>query len=133
STSLIEQTGQTVATPNVPIIDDARVTARLGSSPIDDEGVATRTTPIIENGVLRNYLHSTYTARKLGAKPTGNGSRAASGVVTVGPTNFYLQAGKYTPEEIIASTKKGLYVVELIGFGVNTVTGDYSRGAVGIW
>jgi PmbA protein len=107
--------------------------AGLGSSPFDDEGVSTQTTPIIENGILRNYLHSAYTARKLGSKPTGNGSRASSGVVTIGPTNFYLKAGTHTPDEIVRSIKSGLYVVELIGFGVNTVTGDYSRGAVGIW
>ena len=86
-----------------------------------------------KHGVLRNYLHSAYTARKLGSQPTGNGSRAASGAVTIGPTNFYLKGGMHSPEEIIGSIKKGLYVVELIGFGVNTVTGDYSRGAVGLW
>ncbi|MBI2149146.1 MAG: TldD/PmbA family protein, partial [Acidobacteria bacterium] len=105
----------------------------LGSSPFDDEGVSTQMTPIVENGILRNYLHSAYTARKLGSRPTGNGSRAASGVVTIGPTNFYLRGGPHRPEEIIGSVKAGLYVVELIGFGVNTVTGDYSRGAVGLW
>src|SRR3979409_748759 len=105
------------------------MTRGLGSTPFDDEGVPTQLTPIIENGVLRNYLHSAYTARKLGSQPNGKGSPAASGVVTIGPTNFYLKAGNHTPEEIIGSTKKGLYVIELIGFGVNTVTGDYSRGA----
>jgi PmbA protein len=133
SSFLFDQIDQTVASSNVTIVDDARMPARLGSSPFDDEGVTTRMTPIIENGVLRNYLHSSYTARKLGAKPTGNGSRAASGVVTIGPTNFYLQGGASSPEEIIGSIQSGLYVVELIGFGVNTVTGDYSRGAVGLW
>ena len=133
SSFLIDQIGQSVASSNVTIVDDARMPARLGSSPFDDEGVATRTTPIIEGGILRNYLHSAYTARKLKSKPTGNGSRAASGVVTIGPTNFYLQGGTSSPDEIIASVKSGLYVVELIGFGVNTVTGDYSRGAVGLW
>jgi PmbA protein len=107
--------------------------AGLGSSPFDDEGVSTRTTPIIESGILRNYLHSAYSARKLGSRPTGNGSRAASGAVSIGPTNFYLKGGAHTTEEIIGSVKAGLYVTELIGFGVNTVTGDYSRGAVGLW
>jgi PmbA protein len=133
SSFLIEQIGAKVASSNVTIVDDALMPAGLGSSPFDDEGVPTQTTPIIENGVLRNYLHTAYTARKLGAKPTGSGSRAAAGAVTIGPTNFYLKAGTDTPEEILASIKKGLYVVELIGFGVNTVTGDYSRGAVGLW
>jgi PmbA protein len=125
--------GQPVASSHVTVVDDALMPAGLGSSPFDDEGVPTQVTPIIENGVLRNYLHSAYTARKIGSQPTGNGSRAPSGVVTIGPTNFYLKAGTHTPDEIIRSTERGLYVVELIGFGVNTVTGDYSRGAVGIW
>ncbi len=133
SSFLVDQIGKVVAAPEITIVDDARLPAGLGSSPFDDEGVPTQTTPIIENGVLRNYLHSAYTARKLGTLPTGNGSRAASGVVTIGPTNFYLKAGSASPEEIIGSVKAGLYVVELIGFGVNTVSGDYSRGAVGLW
>jgi PmbA protein len=133
SSFLADQIGQAVASSAVTVIDDARLPEALGSSPFDDEGVPTQTTPIIENGVLRNYLHSAYTARKLGARPTGNGSRAASGAVSTGPTNFYLAGGPYSPQEIIASVKKGLYVVELIGFGVSTVTGDYSRGAVGLW
>jgi PmbA protein len=133
SSFLVDQIGESVAASNVTVVDDALIPAGLGSSPFDDEGVPTRTTPIIENGVLKNYLHTAYTARKLSSKATGNGSRAASGVVTIGPTNFYLRAGAHSPEEIIASIKQGLYVVELIGFGVNTVTGDYSRGAVGLW
>jgi PmbA protein len=130
---LIDRLGQNVAAKNINILDDALIPAGLGSSPFDDEGVPTQTTPIIEDGVLRNYLQSAYTARKLRTVPTGNGSRGASGAVTIGPTNFYLRAGPCTPQEIIESTPKGLYVVELIGFGVNTVTGDYSRGAVGLW
>ena len=133
SSFLVDQIGQTVAATNITVLDDARMRAGLGSSPFDDEGVPTQSTPIIEDGILRNYLHTAYTARKLGSKPTGNGSRSASGVVTIGPTNFYLKGGEWGPEEIIRSIQKGLYVVELIGFGVNTVTGDYSRGAVGMW
>jgi PmbA protein len=133
SSFLIDQIGEEVASSVVSVIDDARMPAGLGSVPFDDEGVPTQATAIIENGVLKNYLQSAYTARKLGSKPTGNGSRAASGVVTIGPTNFYLKSGPYTPEDIIGSVQRGMYIVELIGFGVNTVTGDYSRGAVGIW
>ncbi|HEY2384752.1 MAG TPA: TldD/PmbA family protein [Terriglobia bacterium] len=133
SSFLVDQIGQPVASPNVTVVDDALMPAGLGSSPFDDEGVPTQTTAIIENGVLKNYLHSAYTARKLGSKPTGSGTRAASGAVTIGPTNFYLKAGSHKPDEILSSVTKGLYVVELIGFGVNTVSGDYSRGAVGLW
>jgi PmbA protein len=130
---LVDSIGKTVAASAVTIVDDARLPGGLGSAPFDDEGVPTQTTSIIDNGVLRNYLHTAYTARKLHSRPTGNGTRAGSGVVTIGPTNFYLKPGPYSPEEIIGSVQSGLYVVELIGFGVNGVTGDYSRGAVGLW
>jgi len=130
---LIDQLEKKVAASELTIVDDARKTRGLGSSPFDDEGVPTRRTPVIENGILKNYLHSSYTARKLRAQPTGNGSRTGSGSVGVGPTNFYLNPGVASSEEIIASVKSGLYVVELIGQGVNPVTGDYSRGVVGVW
>jgi PmbA protein len=130
---LVDLLGESVAGTLVTIIDDARLPGGFGSSPFDDEGIATQTTPIIEAGVLRNYLHSAYSARRMNAKPTGNGSRTGTGTVTVGPTNFYLKPGEHTPEEIIGSVKSGLYVVELIGHGVNSVSGDYSRGAAGLW
>jgi PmbA protein len=125
--------GQSVAGGAVTVVDDGCLAGGLGSGPFDDEGVATQTTPVIENGVLRNYLHTAYTARKLGAHPTGNGSRTGGGSVAVGPTNFYMTPGQFSSEEIIASVESGFYVVELLGFGVNTVTGDYSRGATGLW
>ena len=130
---LVGQIGQRVAGENVTIVDDARRIGGLGSCPFDDEGVTSQTTSVIEQGVLRNYLHSAYTARKLSACPTGNGSRTGTGSISVGPTNFYLKPGPPAPEEIIASVREGLYVIELIGFGVNTVNGDYSRGVTGLW
>jgi len=130
---LVGQIGQQVAGEKVTIVDDARMPGGLGSSPFDDEGVGTQITPVIEDGVLQNYLHSAYTARKLKARPTGNGSRTGAGSIHVGPTNFYMKPGTIPPEEIISSVRSGLYVVELIGFGVNTVNGDYSRGATGVW
>jgi PmbA protein len=129
----VNQIGETVANNNVNIVDDARLLGGLGSSPFDGEGVATGKTLVVENGVLRNYLHSAYTGRKLGARPTGNGMRTAAGTISVGPTNFYLKPGDASPEDIIGSVRNGLYVVELIGFGVNTVNGEYSRGVTGIW
>ena len=130
---LVGQTGEQVASRNVTIVDEARMIGGLGSSPFDDEGVATQLTPVIEDGILRGYLHSAYTGRKLGARPTGNGSRTGAGNISVGPTNFYLKPGEESPDAIIGSVKSGLYVVELIGFGVNTVNGDYSRGVTGLW
>jgi PmbA protein len=130
---LVNQIEETVASTKVTIVDDARLVGGLGSSPFDDEGVATQVTPVIEDGVLRSYLHSSYTGRKLKAIPTGNGSRTASGNISVGPTNFYLKPGQESPEEIVGSVESGLYVLELIGFGVNTVNGDYSRGVTGLW
>jgi PmbA protein len=124
---------QPVASNLVTIVDDGRLAAGLGSSPFDDEGVATQVTTVVENGILRNYLHSAYTARKLNAAPTGNGSRTGGGSIGVGPTNLYMIPGRSSAEEIIASVKTGLYVVELLGFGVNTVNGNYSRGVTGLW
>ena len=133
SSFLVDQLGQTVSAAQVQIVDDARMPGGLGSSPFDDEGIATGATPVIENGVLRNYLHSTYSARKVGARPTGSGKRTGSGSIGVGPGNLYLKPGTHTPGELIASVQSGLYIVELMGSGVNTVNGDYSRGAAGIW
>jgi len=127
------QSGELVASENVTIIDDARLIGGLGSSPFDDEGISTRLTPVVENGCLRGYLHSAYTGRKLGARPTGNGTRTGAGNISVGPTNFYMMPGDQSPDAIIGSVKSGFYVVDLIGFGVNTVNGDYSRGATGLW
>jgi len=125
--------GEKIAAESFTLIDDGTIPGLFGTSPFDDEGVPTRRTPVIERGVLKSYLLNTYTARKLGMKTTGNASRGITGNAGIGHGNFYLQAGTKSPEEIIGSVKNGFYVTELIGSGVNTVTGDYSRGAVGIW
>ena len=125
--------GEKVATENLTIIDDGTIPGLFGSSPFDDEGVPTRRTPVIERGVLKSYLLNTYTARKLGMKTTGNASRGLSGNAGIGHGNLFIQPGARTPGEIIASVSNGLYVTELIGSGVNIVTGDYSRGAAGLW
>jgi PmbA protein len=122
-----------VAAAGLTVMDDGRMPSALGSRPFDGEGVPTRRTVVIDNGVLTSYLLDTYTARKLGLASTGNASRSLGQRPTVGPMNFYVQPGAASPEEIIRSVDRGLYVTEMIGFGVNLVTGDYSRGAVGIW
>jgi PmbA protein len=130
---LVGQLGECVASGCLTIIDDGRDPGRLGSRPFDGEGLPTRKTVVVRNGVLENYLLNTYTGRKLGMKSTGNASRGLVGVPSVEPGNLYIEPGPHSPGEIIGSLSKGLLVTELIGFGVNIVTGDYSRSASGIW
>lgn len=130
---LADKLGQKVASDNVTVIDDATMPGLFGSSPFDDEGVPSRRKVVIENGVLKTWLLNSYTARKLGMRTTGNATRGITGNAGVGHGNLYLQPGNQTAEEIIASVANGFYVTELIGFGVNIVTGDYSRGAAGLW
>jgi PmbA protein len=125
--------GEKVATADLTIVDDGRMAEKLGSRPFDGEGLPTRRTAIIRDGVLVSYLLDTYTGRKLGMASTGNASRSLGQPPTVAPTNCHIVPGPYSPERIIRSVDRGLYVTEMIGFGVNLVTGDYSRGAVGIW
>ena len=125
--------GEKIADERFTLIDDGTLPGLFGSSPFDDEGVPSRRTPVIERGVLKNYLLNTYTARKLNMKTTGNASRGITGNAGIGHGNFFIEAGTRSQEEIIRGVKNGLFVTELIGSGVNTVTGDYSRGAVGMW
>src|SRR5271163_1024475 len=125
--------GQKIAGPNVTIIDDGTIPGGFGSSPFDGEGVPTRRTVVVENGVLNSYLLNTYTAKKLGLKTTGNASRGLAGTPGIGPGNYFLQPGTRTPKELISEIKEGLYVTEFLGHGASLVTGDYSRGASGMW
>ena len=125
--------GQKVAHENVTVVDDGTIPGLFGTSPFDDEGVPSRRTVVIERGVLKNYLLNTYAARKLGMKTTGNASRGITGNAGIGHGNFFLEKGVQTPEQIVAGVADGFYVTELMGFGVNIVTGDYSRGAAGVW
>ncbi|MCA9473054.1 MAG: metallopeptidase TldD-related protein [Nitrospirales bacterium] len=130
---LIGQLGKRLAPEFVTVYDDGRMPGGLGSRPFDGEGLATRKTGVIENGLLTSYLLDTYSGRKLGMSSTGNASRGVGDSPSVGPTNLYLVPGSVSPADIIGSVKRGLYVTELIGFGVNMLTGDYSRGAAGFW
>jgi len=125
--------GEKVASEKVTVVDDATLPGLFGTSPFDDEGVPSRRTVVIEKGVLKSYLLNTYAARKLGMKTTGNASRGLAGNAGIGHGNFFLEQGVQTPEQIVASISNGFYVTELLGFGVNIVTGDYSRGAAGLW
>jgi PmbA protein len=125
--------GERVAAPLLTVVDDGRMPGRLGSRPFDGEGLPTRRTALLQDGILSSYLLDTYTGRKLGLPSTGNASRALGQPPTVSPTNAYILPGPHPPAEIIRSVDRGLYLTEMIGFGVNLVTGDYSRGAVGLW
>lgn len=125
--------GERVASEKLTVIDDGTVPGLFGTSPFDDEGVPTRRTTVIEKGVLRSYLLNSYTARKLGLRTTGNASRGLAGNAGVGNGNLFIERGEPAPEQLIAGIREGFYVTELIGFGVNIVTGDYSRGAAGMW
>jgi PmbA protein len=125
--------GEQVADKSVTVIDDHTIVGGFGTSPFDGEGLPSRRTVIVERGVLTNYLLNTYTGRKLGMKSTGNAARGLAGNPGIGAGNLFLVAGTATPQEIHGSVQSGLYVTELMGQGVNMVTGDYSRGASGQW
>lgn len=133
STYLAGKLGEAVASSAVIVWDDGTRAGGFGTSPFDDEGVPTRRTPVIEAGVLRNYLLNCYAGRKLGMPTTGNASRGLAGNPGIGNGNFYLQPGTHKPEAIIKSVTRGFMVTEFLGSGVNLVTGDYSRGAAGFW
>ena len=124
---------QKIAGDNVNVVDDGTLPGLFGTSPFDAEGVVSRKTVVIENGVLKSYLLNTYTAKKLGMQTTGNASRSLAGTPGIGPGNFFLKPGTKSLQEIIADIRQGLFVTEFLGFGVNLVTGDFSRGASGLW
>jgi PmbA protein len=125
--------GEKIASDNVNVIDDGTMRGGFGTSPFDGEGIPTRRTVVIENGVLKSYLLNTYTAKKLGLATTANASRGLAGTPGIGPGNYFLQPGTKTPQQVIGEIKDGLYVTEFLGHGANLVTGDYSRGASGLW
>jgi PmbA protein len=130
--------GTQIAAPGLTIVDDNFMllptgAGGFGSSPFDGEGLPSRRTVVVENGVLQTYLLNTYTARKLGLKSTHNASRGLAGTPGIGCGNLFLQPGNLTQEQILSEVSAGLYVTSLMGFGVNVVTGDYSRGAAGQW
>ncbi len=130
--------GESIAASGVTIIDDNTMllpsgVGGFGTSPFDGEGLPSRRTVVVEDGMLRSYLLNTYTARKLGMKSTHNASRGLAGTPGIGCGNLYLLPGAVSPEQILSEVRTGLYVTSLMGFGTNIVTGDYSRGATGLW
>jgi PmbA protein len=117
----------------IRIIDDPLRPRGLRSRPFDAEGVAAAPLDLVSDGILQSWLMDSASARELGLATTGHARRGVSGPPAPGPSNCHLAAGAVSPDDLIKSVKQGLYVTELIGFGVNGVTGDYSRGASGLW
>jgi PmbA protein len=135
---LVGKLGEQIGATTLNIIDDNLMllpsgVAGFGTSPFDGEGLPSQRTVVVENGVLRNYMLNTYAARKLGMKSTHNATRGLAGAPGIGCGNLYLEPGMVSPAQIISEVRAGLYVTSLMGFGTNTVTGDYSRGAAGLW
>jgi PmbA protein len=133
ATFLKDKAGEEVASPLLTLVDDGRMKRGLGARPFDGEGLPTRRNVPVESGVLRFYLCDSYSGRKIGAEPTGSARRGLGGGPSVGAGNLSFEPGEVAPDEILAGVERGLYVTDLIGFGVNVVTGDYSQGAVGHW
>jgi PmbA protein len=130
---LKDRMGQKVFAAGIRIVDDPHRIRGLRSKPFDGEGVANRRRDLIEDGALTTWLLDSASARQLGLQSTGHAARGTGGPPTPSPTNLYMEAGKASPEELMSDIKSGLYVTDLMGMGVNGVTGDYSRGASGFW
>jgi PmbA protein len=128
---LKDKLGQRIFAAGIAVQDDPRRVRGLRSRVFDGEGTPTKAFALIEDGVLTTWLLDSRSARQLGLRSTGHAARGTSGPPSPSPSNLYLAAGKLSPAELMADIKLGLYVNELIGMGVNGITGDYSRGAAG--
>jgi PmbA protein len=131
TTFLKDKLGSRIFPPGAAVHDDPRRTRGLRSRPFDGEGVPTASRAVIEDGVLTTWLLDSRTARQLGTETTGHAGRGPGGPPSPGPSNFYMAPGSQTPAELMSDIREGIYVTELIGMGVNGITGDYSRGAAG--
>jgi PmbA protein len=129
-----DKIGKVVGSKILNIIDNGRLKKGLGSSLFDSEGVPTQETTLIDNGNLKTFLFNTYTANKGGTNSTGNAARGSfQGLPAVGSTNLYIKAGEQSPESIIKSIKKGLYITRVMGIHTaNPISGDFSFGASGV-
>ena len=130
---LKDKMGQQIFPAAINIIDDPHRARGLRSKPFDSEGVTNKRRLVIEDGVLTTWILDLRSSRQLGLETTGHASRGAGSPPSPSSTNLYMEAGNKTPAALMADIKSGLYVTELIGFGINGLTGDYSRGAAGFW
>jgi PmbA protein len=131
SSYLLDRLGTEVASDLVTIVDDPLIRRAPGSRPYDGEGLLSRQNVLVDRGTLRTYLLDSYSGRKLGMESTASASRGSSGGVGVSTTNLILKPGELTKDALLASTERALYVTDMMGFGFNAVTGDFSRGASG--
>jgi len=133
-TSFLKSTlGTQVFAEGIAVIDDPHRRRGLRSKPFDGEGVANARRALVEGGVLASWLLDSASARQLGLPTTGHAARGTSGPPAPAPTNLYLEPGAPDLESLIGGIARGVLVTELMGMGVNPVTGDYSRGAAGFW
>ena len=130
---LRDKLNEKIFADGIVVVDDPHRQAGMASRPFDGEGVANRRINIVEDGVLTTWLLDTATGHQLGMVSTGHATRGASSPPSPGTTNLYMEPGALTPDALMADIASGFYVTELIGYGVNGVTGDYSRGAAGYW
>jgi PmbA protein len=128
ATFLAGKLGQKIGNGLVTVVDDGLMPGGLGTRPFDSDALPSRKTTVVEKGILKNYLCNTYAARKLKLRSTGNADGSG-----VSPNNFYLEPGTAAPQDIVAGTKKGLILIRTLGHGLNSVSGDISRGAFGLW
>jgi len=117
----------------INVVDDPLRRRGLRSRPFDAEGVTSRRLEVVEDGVLASWLLDSATARELSLATTGHAQRGVSSTPSPGPSNLHLLPGSDPPDALMADISEGLFVTDLIGMGVNQVTGDYSRGASGFW
>jgi PmbA protein len=125
--------GEQIFSKAIQVTDDPNRRRGLGSRPFDGEGVATRRTVLVEDGRLTTWLLDGASARQLGLATTGHAARGTSAPPSPSPTNLYREAGSVDPAALIADIDEGFYVTDMMGMGVNGITGDYSRGASGFW
>jgi PmbA protein len=130
---LKDRMGEAVFAAGIRVIDDPHIVRGLRSKPFDGEGVANAKRALVEDGRLTTWMLDSTAGRQLGLASTGHAARGTGGPPSPAATNLYMEAGTLTPAELMADIKQGFYVTELIGMGVNGVTGDYSRGASGFW
>ncbi|WP_437745480.1 metallopeptidase TldD-related protein [Sorangium sp. So ce302] len=133
SSYLVGREGTRIASDLITVVDDPLIPRAPGSRPFDGEGLLARRNVVVEQGILKTYLCDSYSGRKLKRPPTASASRGAGGGVGPSTSNFLLQPTSTPAAEIVRSTPRGLYVTEMMGFGFNAVTGDFSRGASGFW